>query len=291
VQGKHRTARVDYEKILDSYRINQVGETTELAETYFGFGTLLSLGDDEDKDEALTLLEQALSTYRRIYGTGHISIAVAAYTLAVCLLEQNHHQEAAPLFNEALTLFRLLNAKRSAAQRRAYQSMKSLEYDDEEDDEEGGGDGHAVKEPAVIGEILLALGSIQHAEKRFEASKAYYSEALLVFTKLYGNTHPTVAKALNNLATLMDDSGSLSEARELYEYALSALRQYYGDVHPLVLVTMENLAAVLDASEDREAAEDLREQVVFAFAICIDSEANGYMYMYMYMFTPEIIGG
>ena len=70
-----------------------------------------------------------------------------------------------------------------------------------------------------------------------------------------------MAKALNNLATLMDDSGSLSEALELYEHALSILRQYYGDVHPLVLVTMENLAAVLEATDDKDGAEELREQV------------------------------
>lgn len=78
---------------------------------------------------------------------------------------------------------------------------------------------------------------------------------------VFGEVHPTVAKTLNNLATLMDDHGNLDEAKALYEYALTILRQFYGEVHPLVLVAMENLAAMLEAQGQHEESEAIYEQV------------------------------
>jgi hypothetical protein len=51
----------------------------------------------------------------------------------------------------------------------------------------------------------------RQSRKQFEVAKVAYAEALDIFIVLYGDIHPAVARTMNNLATLMDDSGSTSE--------------------------------------------------------------------------------
>ena len=97
---------------------------------------------------------------------------------------------------------------------------------------------------------------MKQTQSKFEVAKTAYAEALDVFIVLYGDEHPSVARTMNNLAVLMDDSGSPAEASEMYECSISMLNNYYSKApHPLLLVTLENYAAMLETNGNIVDAE------------------------------------
>jgi tetratricopeptide (TPR) repeat protein len=69
--------------------------------------------------------------------------------------------------------------------------------------------------------------------------------ALAIDEQSYGTEHPSVARDLNNLASLLQETNRLSEAEPLFRRALAIDEQSYGGVHPLVAVKLWCLAVLL----------------------------------------------
>ena len=74
--------------------------------------------------------------------------------------------------------------------------------------------------------------------------------ALAIDEQSYGQDHPNVARDLNNLAQLLQDTNRLSEAGPLYRRALSILISFQkktGHEHPNFRVIRANYMAFLQA--------------------------------------------
>jgi len=50
--------------------------------------------------------------------------------------------------------------------------------------------------------------------------KPLYEQSLVIFKKVYGETHPQTATSLNNLASLLQAQGLMDEAKRLFEQSL-----------------------------------------------------------------------
>jgi tetratricopeptide (TPR) repeat protein len=70
---------------------------------------------------------------------------------------------------------------------------------------------------------------------------AQYDRALALFKATYGDFHPQVAIALNNLGAILKDLGDVSEARLCFERALEIFEQFFGKDHELSVGTRRNL--------------------------------------------------
>ena len=75
--------------------------------------------------------------------------------------------------------------------------------------------------------------------------------------KLLGDSHPLVARSLNNLAAMLENRGDYEASERLFREALAIWRQQFGDQHPDVALAMWNLAFVMMAKGDYAAAEPL----------------------------------
>ncbi|WP_269851911.1 tetratricopeptide repeat protein [Methanosarcina horonobensis] len=61
---------------------------------------------------------------------------------------------------------------------------------------------------------------------------------------MFGEEHPFIATALNNLAGLYQNKGEYEKAESLYNRALEIIRNSLGEEHPNVAITLNNLAGL-----------------------------------------------
>ena len=95
-----------------------------------------------------------------------------------------------------------------------------------------------------------------------------YRRALAIDERSYGPDHPDVARALNNLAELLQATNRLAEAEPLYRRALAIDERSYGPDHPTV--ALNNLAELLQATNRLAEAEPLYRR-----ALAIDERSYG----------------
>jgi hypothetical protein len=74
--------------------------------------------------------------------------------------------------------------------------------------------------------------------------------ALEIDQASYGETHPTVAIDLNNLATLLQDLDQLDDAIPLMERAVAIFEASLVEGHPNIQVVRNNLAAMRKARDE-----------------------------------------
>jgi len=72
-----------------------------------------------------------------------------------------------------------------------------------------------------------------------------YGEALAIARKAFGDQHPSVPTALNNLASVLKRQGKLAEAEPLFREALEIEKKLLGNEHPTLAVSLRNLASLL----------------------------------------------
>lgn len=97
-----------------------------------------------------------------------------------------------------------------------------------------------------VGESLNNLGLILAESGDLQQAGEYYTQALAINRKLYGEQHPAVAIGLNNLALLARKLEDLEQAAQLFNQALVIHQALHGDSHPQVALTLTNLALVYD---------------------------------------------
>ncbi|MGH9845547.1 MAG: tetratricopeptide repeat protein, partial [Blastocatellia bacterium] len=60
----------------------------------------------------------------------------------------------------------------------------------------------------------------------------------------FGPDHPSVARDVNNLASVLKDLGDLASARQLFERALAIFTQFLGAEHPNTQIVRRNLESL-----------------------------------------------
>ncbi|MEK7288941.1 MAG: tetratricopeptide repeat protein, partial [Planctomycetota bacterium] len=89
--------------------------------------------------------------------------------------------------------------------------------------------------------------------------------ALKIDEQSFGENHPNVARDLNNLAQLLQDTNRLAEAEPLMHRALKIDEQSFGENHPNVARDLNNLAQLLQATNRLAEAEPLSRRMVEIF--------------------------
>jgi tetratricopeptide (TPR) repeat protein len=81
-----------------------------------------------------------------------------------------------------------------------------------------------------------------------------------------------VARDLNNLAQLLQDTNRLAEAEPLMRRALAIDEASFGDAHPRVAIDLNNLAQLLQATNRLAEAEPLLRRARRIFIASLGSE-------------------
>ena len=75
-------------------------------------------------------------------------------------------------------------------------------------------------------------------------AESLYKRALAIFEKALGLGHPSVASALNNLASLYNEEARYADTEPLYKRALAIREKALGPDHPDVAQSLNNLAGL-----------------------------------------------
>ncbi len=111
---------------------------------------------------------------------------------------------------------------------------------------------------------------IFHRAAAWQTLLPLYQAACDLAQQHWGDAHPRLATALNNLAALHYAQGDYAQAEPLYRRALAILEQALGAAHPAVGNALNNLAGLLDAQGDYAQAEPLYRR-----ALAIREQALG----------------
>ena len=120
-----------------------------------------------------------------------------------------------------------------------------------------------IDDPTSV--LMGELGALLHGKALHEEAELLKRHALAIDEQSYGAQHPNVARALNNLATLLNDTNRLVEAELLMRRALAIDEQSFGAEHPKVAIRLHNLAALLQATNRLTEAEPLMRRTLAIF--------------------------
>jgi tetratricopeptide (TPR) repeat protein len=87
-------------------------------------------------------------------------------------------------------------------------------------------------------------------------------ESSELLRRLLGDGHPMVASGYNNLASLLDEQGSLDEAEALYRQALAIRRRALPADHPHTAYVLDGLGQLLLRTGSLQEARALLEEAL-----------------------------
>ncbi|HYZ54865.1 MAG TPA: tetratricopeptide repeat protein [Streptosporangiaceae bacterium] len=110
--------------------------------------------------------------------------------------------------------------------------------------------------------LLDRAGTYLQVQARFTDAQPLLERALAITEAAHGPDHPTVATALNNLASILQDLGQPHDAQPLLERALAIDEAAHGPSHPTVATDLDNLAMTLRALGQPQDARPLQERAL-----------------------------
>lgn len=116
----------------------------------------------------------------------------------------------------------------------------------------------------VVAELLDKAGRYLNRQGRFEEARGVLQRALNINRRVYGDQHPKVSAAANDLGRVLHRLGDFQAARQHFEVALAIDQQRYGASDPRVASVANNYAICLQAAGDLPTA---RQQFESAMAI------------------------
>ncbi|MEM7584519.1 MAG: serine/threonine-protein kinase [Acidobacteriota bacterium] len=198
------------------------GDHPEIAAAQHSLGHLLLERDDP---EALELLEDALRQRRELLGNDQIETAYTLSSLGAYLRSAGRLAEAEQRYHEAIAILRV-----------------------QDPDGEGLADAFSG-----LAWVVRLLGRPEEAEPMLR-------QALKLFKQHYGEIHPQIAAAWNNLANGLWQLEHWDEGDEAMHKSIEIKQELYGEIHPNIAISLGNLAGSLSRRGELDEAARLYRQ-------------------------------
>jgi tetratricopeptide (TPR) repeat protein len=222
-------------------------------------------------DDALGMLEQAVTLRREISGVSGEEFALSAYHLGNVLTEKAEYELAEQAYREALVALpagnpdtEQLGLDLTAAlaelhfRTGQYELAEPLLHDVLEARRKLLGD-----EDPKVADAIEELGLNFFDQGKYTQAEARLRESLALRQRLLGEEpHPGVSENLNNLALILRFMGDFDQAERLYVQALEMNHRLYGDEHPEIAASMMNLADIHAMQGELDQAESMYHDVL-----------------------------
>jgi tetratricopeptide (TPR) repeat protein/tRNA A-37 threonylcarbamoyl transferase component Bud32 len=206
---------------LDVRRAQLEGMHPDVAESLNLWGR--ALRDQGDYVNGEARVREALEMRQRLFGEEHTAVAESLNDLGTVLFAKGAYADAEPIFERALTMRRALLGDSNAA------TVDSLND--------------------------LAM-TVEYLRADYPRVVAMLSDVLRFRRAQWGNDHPSISQAINNLAMAYYRSRDYTRAEPLFREALRINRRLFGERHPEVAINLNNLGLVLRDSGNVAGAEE-----------------------------------
>ncbi|MBA8667731.1 tetratricopeptide repeat protein [Holosporaceae bacterium 'Namur'] len=222
IQGKYKEAlKHMYIALNILSTMHDENELVNVAMSHHNIANVLYQQGEYKK--ALKDCEQALTSFKKIYGEEHPDVAAVYNSMGLICKAQSKYKKAFKFLNRSLLI-----------RKRVYS--------------------HEYQEHPDIADSYNNLGSVLHIQGEYKKAYEHFSQALIIKEKVYGYEHPAVASVYNNMGNLLDSQKKYGEALEYLEKALVIKRRVYGDENPVVAFSINNIAEVFRKQGNYEKA-------------------------------------
>ena len=195
-QGKRKAGLDYYERALQILVTKAPHRKEHIASLLHYIACVYLVGGENKK--AMKLFEESLQARRKVLGFVHLDVASTLFSMAYLHQKRNRLDKALKCLEEAL-------------------KIRQLRLPDSE---------KVAVTHEKIGTIARSIGKLKKAENAF-------SEALRIRKLIHGDSHPAVAKVMQDLGDLMDDRGEYEEAMKNYREAYRIRKSFGGDTLPV----------------------------------------------------------
>jgi tetratricopeptide (TPR) repeat protein len=221
-------------------------------------------------DQAVPLLETALSTRRRLLGEQNLDVARTLDHLGGAWWRRGQYDKAEPLLERSLAIREKLLDPDDPVLASSMNNLGNLcwskgEYDQAQTLMERA---LAIREKRLapddpdIASSLNSLGAVAYKRGDLTRAQQLWERTLAIREKILGPQHPYLAQTLNNLAVVHTDKGELAQARVLLQRVVQIQETVLGPKHPDLAEGLANLGRVLQESGDYNAARNLCQRAV-----------------------------
>jgi tetratricopeptide (TPR) repeat protein len=110
------------------------------------------------------------------------------------------------------------------------------------------------------GEISKAFGEISNSLIEFEKGLEYCQKGLAILLKIFGEEHPQVANAYNNIAIIWSSKGEHDKALEYFKKNLAIQLKIFGEEHPDVAIMYSNIGNIWKSKANFDKALEYFEK-------------------------------
>jgi len=225
-------------------------------------------------DLAEPLLLASLAEREKLFGSQSAQYAESLIALGLLRKDQAQLQEAERLTRQAVAISQNLRPASRQANAHALVALGSVlkvagKYDQAQQILEA-----ALKlqpqNDAATAENLIELGELYFYQGKYPLSEQLNKHALAIDSRLFGDSNPASALALNNLGGIEMNRANYRASEEYFRRALAITQAWYGSDHPQTTANLTSLAEPLTMDNQLPEAQSLLER-----ALAIQTRANG----------------
>ena len=221
-------------------------------------------------EEALPLLEQALSIRREFSGDNHSDVAETLVDLGDVHYAMGAYDAALEHFSGALEIRQEVYRSENPLVAEALSKRGLALHTIGEHNEAGIAFREALRiQQATLGEVhpevaitLSTMASLLDDQGDYAAAESLHTTSLSMRRVLYGTQHPNVAMGLRNLGLFYRNRYEYDNAEPLLEEAIAINRAILGETHPHLITDLNTLASVLRQKRDYDRADTLFAEVL-----------------------------
>ena len=229
-----------------------------------------TLQTDQQKDDALSLLNSASRAETQILGQGHRWQARTLILMGRLQIARRHNSDAEANFREAIAIRQKVLGSNNPASAQALIALAELydstnRYSQAQDLYQQA----LAIQKTTLGEqstpyatTLDALATLNVSMGQNQQAETLYLQALAIEKKTVGEKDPIYAATLCNLGDLFRYMGRYRQAEALYTESLAIRKQALGEQDPAYARSLDRLAALDDSMGHYAQAEPLYQQAI-----------------------------